>query len=84
MLRAEEIHNMESSTQEEEKSILTTKYRVSVEKAVIRSGKGSQYSVLMTVYKNDVIEVQSIKDGWAKVKVREKVGYIASKNIKKM
>ena len=67
----------------EAKGILTTKYRVSVNKATMRSGPGTNYSSLGTLNKNDVVWVRSISGGWAKFKVNSKWHYISEKCIKK-
>lgn len=67
----------------EAKGLFTTKYRVSVSKATMRSGPGTNYSSLGTLYKNDVVWVQSISNGWAKFKVNSKWHYISESCIKK-
>lgn len=67
----------------EAKGLFTTKYRVSVNKATMRSGPGTNYSSLGTLYKNDVVWVRSISDGWAKFKVNSKWHYISESCIKK-
>lgn len=65
------------------KGIFTTKYRVSVKKATMRSGPGTNYPSLGTLYKDDVVWVQSISNGWAKFKVNSKWHYISTNYIKK-
>ena len=67
----------------EAKGLFTTKYRVSVSKATMRSGPGTNYPSLGTLYKNDVVWVQSISNGWAKFKVNSKWHYISESCIKK-
>ena len=66
-----------------EKGILTTKYRVSVSKATMRSGPGTSYTSLGILYKNDIVWVRSINKGWAKFKVNNKWHYISTKCIRK-
>lgn len=66
-----------------EKGILTTKYRVSVSKATMRSGPGTSYTSFGILYKNDIVWVRSINKGWAKFKVNNKWHYISTKCIRK-
>lgn len=78
--------NMELSMNENPISptgLLTTKYRVTVNKATMRSGPGTNYSALGILYKNDVVWVRSISNGWAKFKVNGQWRYIPEKCIKK-
>lgn len=67
----------------EAKGIFTTKYRVSVSKATMRSGPGTEYASLGTLHKNDIVWVRSISNGWAKFKVNSKWHYISKNCIKK-
>ena len=46
-----------------EKGILTTKYRVSVSKATMRSGPGTSYTSLGILYKNDIVWVATVYKG---------------------
>ena len=46
--------------------LLTTKYRVIVNKATMRSGPGTDYSAIGILYKNDVVWVWSISNGYSK------------------
>lgn len=69
--------------EEQEKGIFTTKYRVSVNKATMRSGPGTSYPSLGTLYKNDIIGVRSISGGWAKFKRNSKWHYVSTNCIKK-
>lgn len=80
---ADSLSSSEISENGNAKGILTTKYRVSVSKATMRSGPGANYSSLGTLYKNDVVWVRSISNGWAKFKVNSKWHYIPSSCIKK-
>lgn len=65
------------------KGFFTTKYKVSVNKATMRSGPGTRYSSLGILYKNDIVWVRSISNGWAKFKVNSKWHYISASCIKK-
>lgn len=67
----------------EAKRLFRTKYRVCVSKATMRSGPGTNYSSLGILYKNDVIWVQSISNGWAKFKVNSMWHYISTSCIEK-
>lgn len=87
ILKADELSNtdeIEVGTDEEEKSVFMTEYVVTAEKAVVRSGRGSEYAIIKTLRKGYLVKVYSVKNGWAKVKVENKTGYIVSKNIKKL
>ena len=53
------------------------------EKAAIRSGAGSSYEVIEYVYKDDIIQVRSIKNGWAKVNWKGRIGYIKTTALRK-
>lgn len=63
--------------------LFTTRYVVCVNKATMRSGPGNNYSSLGTLYKNDVVWVRSISNGWAKFKINSKWHYISAACIKK-
>lgn len=56
--------------------LFTTKYRVSATKATMRSGPGTNYPSSGTLYKNDVVWVYSISNGWAKFKVNSEWCFI--------
>ena len=85
---AAEEKGIRSSSRSIEKDVspnglFTTKYYVSVTRVKTYSGPGTNYSVTGTRYKNDVIWVRSIKNGWAKFKVNGEWNYVSSKCIKK-
>ena len=71
------------SEEDNARGILTTKYRVSVTKVTMRSGPGTNYSSIGTLYKNDVVWVRTISNGWAKFKVNSRWHYIPNSSIKK-
>lgn len=71
------------SEEDNARGILTTKYRVSITKVTMRSGPGTNYSSIGTLYKNDVVWVRTISNGWAKFKVNSRWHYIPTSSIKK-
>lgn len=60
------------------------KYKISVDKVYMRSGPGTSYSVEGTLYKNDVLYVKSISNGWAKFEVNGQWRYVPENAIVKM
>ena len=74
---------MEQSALPANATLFTTKYYVSVKKTTIKSGPGTNYSSMGTLYKNDVLWVKSISNGWAKFKWNSKWAYISTSSIKK-
>ena len=81
-LLEEDLNGMDLDEQKE-RGIFTTKYRVSVSRVTMRSGPGTNYSSLGTLYKNDIVWVRSISGGWAKFKVNSRWHYVPSNSIKK-
>lgn len=63
--------------------LFTTKYRVCVSQTAMRSGPGTNYPSLGTLYRDDIVWVWSISDGWAKFKVNSKWHYIKASCIEK-
>lgn len=63
--------------------LFTTDYIVTVSKANIRTGPGSKYSSVGYVYKDDIIHVISISNGWAKFKINGNERYIYASYLKK-
>lgn len=75
--------NLEENELNAKSPLFTTKYVVNVKKATMRSGSGTSYSSMGTLYKNDVVWVRSISNGWAKFKWNSKWSYISTGCIKK-
>ena len=75
--------NSEENELNAKSPLFTTKYVVNVKKATMRSGPGTSYSSMGTLYKNDVVWVRSISNGWAKFKWNRKWAYISTNCIKK-
>ena len=63
--------------------IITKKYKVKVGRTVIRKGAGSSYASAGYLYKNDIVNVRSMKKGWAKFKVRGKWRYVKASDLKR-
>ena len=61
----------------------TTKYVVNADSLNVRSGPGTNYSILGSVKSGTVINVYSITNGWAKIKYNNAVGYVSASYIKK-
>ena len=74
---------MEQSELPANAPLFTTKYYVSAKKTTIKSGPGTNYSSMGTLYKNDVLWVKSISNGWAKFKWNSKWAYISASSIKR-
>ena len=64
-------------------SLLYTDYKVIVSKATLRSGPSTEYPSTGVKYRDDIVRVRSIKDGWAKIKKTGKWHYILASQIKK-
>ena len=79
----DDVFHTETSNEKKDRGLLTTKYRVIVNKVIMRSGPGVNYPSLGTIYRDDVVWVRSISNGWAKFKVNSKWHYIPEKSIKK-
>lgn len=62
--------------------IFTKKYIVTGNDVNIRTGPGTSYPVVGTLYKNDVIYIKSIDNGWAKFKYNSQWRYVSSTYIK--
>lgn len=57
-------------------------YKVTGNNVNIRTGAGTKYSVVGTLYKGDVISVKSIDNGWAKFKYNGQWRYVSATYIK--
>lgn len=68
----------------EKERLFTKDYIVIVERTAIRSKMSSASEILRYVYKDNVVHVSSIENGWAKVKYDSKTGYILLSCLKKM
>lgn len=62
--------------------LLTKKYKVTGNDVNIRTGPGTSYAVVGTLYKGDIINVKSIDNGWAKFKYNGQWRYVSSTYIK--
>ena len=49
----------------------------------MRSGPGYQYPVSGILYKNDILWVSSVRNGWARFKVNGRWRYISERSIKR-
>lgn len=58
-------------------------YKVIVSQTTIRTGPGSSYAAVATIYKKDIVYVRSINDGWAKIRLNSKWRYVKSSDITK-
>ena len=79
----DDVLHTETSNEKKDRGLLTTKYRVIVNKVIMRLGPGVNYPSLGTIYRDDVVWVRSISNGWVKFKVNSKWHYIPEKSIKK-
>lgn len=61
----------------------SVEYLVTGKKVAIRDGAGTSYNIVGYVYKDDVVHVISIKDGWAKFKMDGKSRYVKASSLKK-
>ncbi len=73
----------ETSVQSEPLGLFSTKYIVTAKKACMRSGPGYQYPVSGILYKNDILWVRSVRNGWARFKVNGRWRYISERSIKR-
>ncbi len=62
--------------------ILTKKYKVTGDDVRIRTGPGTSYAVVDHLYKNDIINVKSIDNGWAKFKYKGQWRYVSATYLK--
>lgn len=81
-VQAMELNNKANAVEDQER-LFDSEYVVVSEKAAIRSGAGSSYEVIEYVYKDDIIQVRSIKNGWAKVNWKGRSGYIKTTALRK-
>jgi uncharacterized protein YgiM (DUF1202 family) len=81
-VQAMELNNKANAVEDQER-LFDSEYVVVSEKAAIRSGAGSSYEVIEYVYKDDIIQVRSIKNGWAKVNGKGRIGYIKTTALRK-
>lgn len=63
--------------------LFITKYIVITTKEPMRSGPGANYSVIGYLYKDDIVNVSTIENGWVKFKVNGEWRYIKESSIKK-
>lgn len=68
----------------EPNNIFTKKYKVCVEKTTIRKGPGTSYASDGIIYKNDIVYVSSIKNGWAKFKLRGEWRYVKASHLERV
>ena len=68
----------------EPNNIFTKKYKVCVKKTTIRKGPGTSYASDGIIYKNDIVYVSSIKNGWAKFKLRGEWRYVKASHLEKV
>ena len=52
-----------------------------VKSVKMRSGPGTNYSVTGTKYKNNIVYVRKISNGWAKIKEKGKIHYLPANSI---
>lgn len=81
-VQAMELNNKANAVEDQER-LFDSEYVVVSEKAAIRSGAGSSYELIEYVYKDDIIQVRSIKNGWAKVNWKGRIGYIKTTALRK-
>ena len=81
-VQAMELNNKANAVEDQER-LFDSEYDVVSEKAAIRSGAGSSYELIEYVYKDDIIQVRSIKNGWAKVNWKGRIGYIKTTALRK-
>ncbi len=79
--KASEIQKV--SVQSEVLGLFGEKYVVTAEKVSMRSGPGYRYPVAGILYKNDILWVRSIRNGWARFKVNGRWRYISERSIKR-
>ena len=63
--------------------LFTTKYIVTANVLNIRSGPGTGYAVVGSLFKNDIVKVKSISEGWAKFKYDGQWRYVSATYLKK-
>ena len=65
--------------------IITTAYVVTASSLYVRSGRGTSYSVLGSLYKGQTVQVynNSLSKGWVKIKFAGSVGYVSASYIEK-
>lgn len=68
----------------EPNNIFTKEYKVCVEKTTIRKGPGTSYASDGIIYKNDIVYVSSIKNGWAKFKLRGEWRYVKASHLERV
>ncbi|XZF75649.1 C40 family peptidase [Bacillus sp. AL-1R] len=74
----------QNSYVENEKIKSNTSHYISTGNGVrIRSGAGTNYRILGSVYKNDKLDVLSSLNGWYKVNYQGRVGYISGTYVQK-
>lgn len=75
----------DSETESETKliNLFEKEYIVSVNNVEMRSGPGYDYPATGLLYKNDVVYVKSIKNGWAKFKCNDAWNYLPESAISK-
>lgn len=49
----------------------------------VRSGRGTNYSRLGSVKKNDKLNITDVKNGWGKISFKSKTGYVSMSYVKK-
>lgn len=76
------VNNVELNNIDDER-LFITEYIVVTTKEPMRKGPGTNYSIVGYLYKDDIVNVSSIKDGWAKFKVNGEWRYIKESSIKK-
>lgn len=72
----------ESGTTDKER-LFVTEYIVLTTKEPMRSGPGTSYSIVGYLYKDDIVNVSTIENGWAKFKVNGEWRYIKESSLKK-
>lgn len=59
-------------------------YTVNTSSLNVRSGRGTNYSRLGSVKKNDKLNVTDVKSGWGKITFNGKTGYVSMSYLKKI
>ena len=54
------------------------------DRSKIRKGPGTSYASDGIIYKNDIVYVSSIKNGWAKFKLRGEWRYVKASHLEKV
>lgn len=64
-------------------ALIPDKYIATADGVRVRSGPGTQYGVLGTLSKRQMVSVISISNGWAKIKFGSDLGYVSAQYLEK-